>query len=817
MCISWAVALCSGLRVEVSQASLLPAFSVSEAVQTCIRRREWVDFRTLELALPTNRLRLCFLEPGLVRCCYATGEVFEDVPSYGVAPGYAPAAVELEECETESCLELRTSRLTVRVRWRDAGVEFVDRATGRVLCADAEGMGHRVLEKTGDEVVWVLKRMPEQAHFFALGDKPCTLNLRGRRLEMWGSDHYDFHPDSDPLYKSIPFFLCLHQGAQFGIFFDSTMRAYFDFGRERRDRLLFGADGGLMDYYFIAGRDALDTVRLYTRLTGLPPLPPLWALGYHQSKWSYGSEKEVMELAETFRHRSFPCDAIHLDIHHMKSRQSLTWDPEAFPDPPGMVRRLEEKGVKVVTIVDPGIRINADHYVWRSGFEHNVFCRRHDGALMTGTVWPGECTFPDFTSPTTRTWWAGLFRQQIAEYGVRGIWVDMNEPVVFPDRTFPDDTRHAYEGYSCSHLKAHNIYGQCMAQATRMGMEQSAPQRRPFVLSRSGFAGLQRWAATWTGDNRSDWDHLKMANLMVQRLSASGVSFCGADTGGFLGHPTPELFCRWMQMAAFHVFFRNHSNGEFGSQEPWSFGTVVETAVRRAVEERYRLLPYLYTQFYLYASEGTPMIRSLALMYPDNPDTYWRSSEFFLGDALYIIPVHHPGESGRFLYAPEGHWYSLWTDEPAPAEGTEAWVLTPLNRIPVFVRGGYVVPRWPVQQYVGEMSHPPCTCELWWAPHTRAESFWYEDAGEGTGYRQGEYLLHRFDYEGKRRELSLRQHAEGSMPSPRETVTLALHALPEDACPIVRVEGREVPGEMDAAHVYRVEIPALFSVLTAEF
>ena len=776
-------------------------------LNTSVRSFEWVNPHTLEIELPDTRLRLSFLEPGVVRCRYITQAVFENVPSYGIATEYTPAPPTLQEEDTPGYVALQSERLEVRVRRIDGGLEFYDRRTDTLLCADAEGMGHRRSEKTGDDLVWVLKHMPEQAHFFGLGDKPCALNLRGRRLEMWGADHYKFTPESDPLYKSIPFFLCLNRGSQYGIYFDNTMRSYFDFGHEREDRLLFGADGGQMDYYFIAGEDALDTVASYTRLTGLPPMPPLWALGYHQSKWSYYPESVVENLAHQFRKRKIPCDAIHLDIHHMEDFQSLTWSREHFPDPAGMVRRLGEDGFKVVTIADPGIKINPDNYVWRSGFERNVYCRRHDGALLEGDVWPGLCTFPDFTSPDTRNWWAGLCRKQVAEIGVRGIWVDMNEPAIFPDRTFPDDTRHDFDGFSCSHLKAHNVYGQCMARATRKGMLIHAPDRRPFVLSRAGFAGLQRYAATWTGDNNSDWENLKMANLMVQRLSTSGVSFCGADTGGFLGHPTPELFCRWMQMAAFHTFFRNHSNGEYGGQEPWCFGPLVEQHVRLAIMERYRLLPYIYTQFHRYHAEGLPIIRSLAIMYPEDPDMYWRSSEFFMGEALYIVPVHHPGESGRFLYMPRGYWYSLWTDAPAPAAGEEVWVSTPLNRIPVFVRGGHLIPRWPVQQHTGQIPVPHVTYDLWWAPETQATSYHYEDSGDGQAHRIGMYRYHRFRYSATRRSISIVREGTGNLDPREDTATLALHALPHGAAPRVMADGAPCPGSFDEHHVYSAEIP----------
>lgn len=480
-------------------------------------------------------LSVCLADDGIVRVTYFTGPVPEDEPSYAVSPGYSAPGAEVREYDEAEVHVIETSLLRIRIRTEEQKVDFYDIVTDEPLLADEGGFGRESKDWTGDARVWIRKRLQDTEHFFGLGDKPCALNLRGKYFSMWGADHYDFHEESDPLYKSVPFFLSLREGKAYGLLFDNTCRSYFDFGASDEKVLAFGSFGGLMNYYFIYDRSPLDIVAAYTRLTGTPELPPLWALGYHQSKWSYYPDKAVYNLVERFRDLGIPCDAVHLDHHYMEQKEGFTWDRHNFPDAAGMVRSLEEDGVKTVLIVNPGVKINPANPVWAEGLERNYFCRRSEGNLLSEEVWPGLCNFPDFTAPAVRSWWADLFRHDLEEVGVRGLWNDMNEPVVFPDRTFPMDTRHEYDGMPCSHEKAHNIYGQCMAEASWLGMKRHAPDRRPFLLSRSGFAGLQRFAATWTGDNRSSWEHLKLANFQCQRLAASGISFAGADAGGLHG------------------------------------------------------------------------------------------------------------------------------------------------------------------------------------------------------------------------------------------------------------------------------------------
>ncbi len=630
---------------------------------------------------------------------------------------------------------------------------------------------------------------------------------------MWGADHYDFHEESDPLYKNIPFFISMREGKSYGLLFDNTGRSYFDFGHTEEKVLTFGSSGGLMNYYFFHERSPLAIISAYTRQTGLPELPPLWSLGYHQSKWSYYPDRVVLNLIGRFRDLNIPCDVIHLDHHYMDGKEGFTWDKRNFPRPAELLGNLEEQGIKTVLIINPGVKIDPEHPVWKEGFDNNYFCRRAEGTLLTEEVWPGLCNFPDFTSPRVRDWWAGLFKHDIGELGVRGLWNDMNEPVVFPDRTFPMDTRHEYDGMPCTHEKAHNIYGMCMVEASREGMKRSAPQRRPFLLSRSGYAGLQRNSATWTGDNRSNWEHLKLANFQCQRLAASGISFAGSDAGGFLDHPTPELFCRWIQMAAFHGFFRNHSSGEFGGQEPWVFGQAATAYAKAAIEGRYKLLPYIYTQFRLYSVTGMPVLRSLALQCYDNLDTYWRGAEFFFGEHLYIIPIHEPQEGGRYIYIPSGTWYSYNEDTLMPDTGKDIWVDCPLAYLPVYVRGGALIPRWPVQQYVGELKRPPLSLDLWWAPSVEVESSLYEDAGDGYGYTKGECAEHRFFYKGADASFELNWSCEGDANAYHESAELVLHGLKDKVALKVKLDGASVEAYRDGG-VWSVPLQGKFEKLS---
>ncbi len=675
--------------------------------------------------------------------------------------------------DTGNAVEVTTSEIICLINKTNLEVKIYNHQR-QLICEDDGGFHWEPNDKAGGNYVYCSKAIQHHECFYGLGDKPAVLNLRGKRFTNWGTDTYGFKKDQDPLYRNIPFYYGLHNNIGYGIFFDNTFQTYFDFGKENNHTLSFWAAGGEMNYYFIYGPQLLSVAEQYVAITGRPQLPPKWALGYQQSKWSYYPEAKVWELAHTFRTKNIPCDVIHLDIDYMQGFRCFTWDIERFPDPARMIKELAAHGFKIVTIIDPGIKVDKSYWVFQQAIEKNLFCRRQDGDYMMGKVWPGDCYFPDFTNPEARNWWAGLYKE-LLEQGVSGIWNDMNEPAVFETGTFPDDVRHNYDGQNVSHRKAHNVYGMLMARATHQGVKYFNKEKRPFVLTRSGYAGVQRYAAIWTGDNVASWEHIWVANMQCQRLSISGVSFCGTDIGGFIGEPDGELFVRYIQMAIFHPFFRGHSSSDQGDKEPWAFGAAYEELIRKAIEMRYQLLPYIYTVFWQHVEHGTPMIRPLVFMAQRDNETHMRMDEFGFGDQMLICPINESAASGRKMYLPHGNWYYYWNDK-AVKGGHEVYAEATLDKFPLFIKAGAVIPHQPVVQHTGEQPRQ-MTLHIYFSVN-RNTSLLYEDDGENYTYQQGNCSVKKFTVFGNRKQMRIVQDVTGNYQTAYTNYRIIIHALP---------------------------------------
>lgn len=724
-------------------------------------------------------LEIKLISDRIARFRYAADGIFRREFSYAIKENLKESVVFFDIRELEDRFEIHTSSLVIRVEKTNLKITITD-LQEQVICEDEQGFHWQYYIAKGGKIVYCSKRIQDGECFYGMGDKAADLNLRGKRLENFGTDSYGFKTDSDPLYKNIPFYYGLHHGLGYGIFFDNTFRTLFDFGQERPDASSFWARGGQMNYYFIYGPSLLEVAEQYAGLTGTPDLPPLWALGYHQSRWSYYPDTKVREIAEEFRQRHIPCDAIHLDIDYMDGFRCFTFDKERFPDPVKLTSELAQKGFKTVAIIDPGIKVDPEYWVYRQGVEKNYFCKRADGALMEGEVWPGNCVFPDFTDPKVRQWWSGLIKTLI-DAGIRGVWNDMNEPAVFQIGTFPEDVRHDYDGDPSSHRKAHNIYGHLMSKATAEGMNKYLMPMRPFVITRSCYAGAQRWTSVWTGDNMATWEHLWLASVMCQRLSVSGISFAGSDIGGFIGEPDGELYIRWLQLATFHPFMRTHSasNETLFNQEPWSFGARIEHIARKFIQLRYHLLPYIYTTFWQYATRGTPMLRPLTFVAQYDTNTYHRSHEFMLGDHLLISHVSEPGMTEKNVYLPEGEWYYYFNDRKYTG-GEEVTVPTPLTEMPLFIKAGAVIPKYPKMEYVGEKPVNEMVLNVYYSDQI-THSILYEDAGDNYGYRNGQYNEIRFKQLSGPKYARLKKKYIGRFEAGYQKFRVIFHGLPFQA------------------------------------
>ncbi|GGK11775.1 alpha-glucosidase [Caldalkalibacillus thermarum] len=677
--------------------------------------------------------------------------------------------VELDVSEDDEYYHLTTSQLKVKVQKRPLRLA-VYTPEGKVIHQDdpVRGMGW-----TEQKQVFCHKTMHGDEKFYGFGEKAGYLNKRGTRQIMWNSDVYAPHnEETNALYQSIPFFTSLSEKGVYGLFLDNPGKTIFDLTGE--ESYSFTAEAGKLDYYFFYGQDLKDVVSQYTELTGRMPLPPKWAIGYHQSRYSYQTEDEVREVARTFREKQIPCDVIYLDIHYMDGYRVFTWHPARFPNAPQLIQDLSQQGFHVIPIVDPGVKKDPSYRVYQEGVKQDYFCRYLEGDIYTGEVWPGESAFPDFTEEKVRKWW-GKLHAHYTEAGIKGIWNDMNEPAVFNEtKTMDVDVIHKNDGDPKPHKELHNLYGYYMSKATYEGLKELLAGERPFVVTRAGYAGIQRYAAVWTGDNRSFWEHLAMCIPMFLNMGISGLPFVGADIGGFAHPANGPLLARWTQLGTFTPFCRNHSALDVPRQEPWVFGEEIEAICRRYIELRYQLLPHLYTLFYQAAETGLPILRPLVMEFPDDPLTHDLADQFMVGEDILVAPVYRPDMHARAVYLPRGQWINYWTKEEVSG-GQYVLVPTPLEIMPIFVKKGAIIPHGVVEQYVGEKQGAPLTMHVF-GLHGEQRYTLYEDDGYSFEYEKGCYNLvewcvtedsgkvtvtyqpHHYQYDSGRKECHLVLH-----------------------------------------------------------
>jgi alpha-glucosidase len=654
----------------------------------------------------------------------------------------------------------------------------IDRTTLRLSITDLEG---HVLQE--DAAGWpieshgsrfrVFKNMPDDEHYFGLGDKAGPLDRRGQSFRLWNTDAFQFQESTDPIYKSIPFFLAMRGGRSVGVLFDNTWSSSFDFGRSERHIYSFGAEGGPIDYYLLYGPDPKQVIRTYAWLTGLSPIPPLWSLGFQQSRYSYESEARLREIASRLRADKIPADVLYLDIDFQKKNRAFTVNTDCFPHFEQMLSDLKRQNFHVVVITDLPIAQapNEGYAPYDTGIAGDHFVKNPDGSFFVGTVWPGPSLFPDFTQQQTRAWWGALYKDFVSE-GVAGFWNDMNEPSVFssPTLTMPENVEHRvdepdFQKRTASHLEIHNVYGMENSRATYEGLLKLNPDLRPFVLTRASYAGGQRYAVTWTGDNTSSWNHLRLTTPMLLNLGLSGFGVSGADVGGFIGTPRPELLTLWTELATFQPIDRNHTNKGSGDKEVWVHGAEQENIRRHYIEERYRLMPYLYTAVEEFSRTGLPVNRPLFLEFPNvtadaRPFDLSAPNEFLFGPDLLVAPPPFPEQPDAYeLKLPPGIWYDYWTGEKVHSGAEDKnpagkiLIKPRLDTLPVYVREGSIIPMQPVVQSTEEIPNGPLTLRVY--PGNNCHGSLYEDDGKTFGYTRGESLRLQFSCSVTSKGLSL--------------------------------------------------------------
>lgn len=644
----------------------------------------------------------------------------------------------------------------VRTRVSDGfRVDFFDEA-GEPVCEEYRGERKplqrvsggmlKMLESEGHEAAQrhdmsfeIVKKLRGSEHFYGLGDKTGFMDKRHYAYEMWNTDNPDPQVDSfQALYKSIPFFMTLTDNHVYGIFLDNPYKSVFNMGQESEEYYYFGAAAGNLDYYYIAGETLAEVLSGYTYLTGTCPLPQKWTLGYQQSRWGYTTQEDVEEIAGKMRKLDIPCDSIHFDIDYMQDYKVFTWNEKRYHgDAAEFLRSLTERGFKPVTINDPGVKQEKGYSIYEEGVEQGYFAKTPEGEVYINAVWPGDAAFPDFGNPKTRKWW-GDRHSFLLDKGVRGIWNDMNEPASFKG-PLPDDVVFTDEDSPADHRRMHNLYGHLMAKATYEGLMR-LDGRRPFVITRACYAGTQKYATCWTGDNHSIWAHLQMAIPQLCNLGLSGMPFAGTDIGGFGSDTTEELLLRWVQVGCFSPLFRNHSAMGCRQQEPWQFGKRAVEIYRKYVKLRYHWIPYLYDLFWEEERAGAPILRPLVFHYEKDSVAQTCNDEFLFGDRILVAPVVSQGTAKRMVYLPAGEWYDYWTGEKLTGE---SWIIrdAPIDICPIYVKAGSVIPTMESMAFVGEKEQETLLLEVF---PGKGQCDHYLDNGEDFAYREGRFHQYRF-------------------------------------------------------------------------
>jgi len=748
---------CTGI-LKTANAQESPVKNIGKV--TCVR----IEDQAINITTDNAFARITVYSANVVRVRIDKHKL---APDFSYAVIAQPQKTKTSITQNAQEINIATDSLKVVIRKSPFAITFYNN-NGDVISQDETGLTTSWV----NESVTTYKHMQEGERFIGLGEKTGDLDRKGNGYTNWNTDSFGYSTGQDPIYSTIPFYIGIHHHLNYGVFLDNTYQSDFNFGASNNRFSSFGARGGEMNYYFIYHTHIADIITSYTALTGRMKMPPLWSLGYQQNRYSYYPETEVFRIAQTLREKKIPADGITLDIHYMDHYKVFTWDKDRFPDPKAMTNKLKDMGFKLTVIVDPGVKEEKGYGVYDRGFKDNIFIKYPDSTNYTGEVWPGWCNFPDFTNPKGRTWWGTEMKKYGAD-GVSGIWNDMNEIATWGQK-MPDNIIFDYDGKKASHLESRDVYAMQMARASYEGAK-AAFNKRPFILTRAGYAGLQRYTAIWTGDNRSEDSHMLLGVRLLNSLGLSGVPFTGMDIGGFTGNPTQSLYARWIQIGAFNPYFRNHTAVNTKSSEPWTYGEEVLEISRNYINLRYKLLPYLYSTFYEATQNGHPVMRSLAIDYTFDKNIYNTEfqNQYMFGSSFMVAPFEGDAKFGK-IYFPAGKWYDLYTDKAEDA-GQEQLTEVTMHKLPVFVKESSIVPMQSLIQSTAEKPTDTLTIHVY-KGNVSNHFVYYEDDGESYNYENGSFYKRLISYDPAKKLITFNK-TEGSTASKFSKIKIVFHGF----------------------------------------
>jgi alpha-glucosidase len=720
-----------------------------------------------------------------IRVRVSKEKVFSDF-SYALVDNIIPAFNSISITEKANSIFLSTNAINIEIEKQPSFRIIFKNKNGDVINEDIKGESFGTTF-TGDKIS-VYKKLQEAERFVGMGEALGDLDKKGTGITLNNTDNYKYGDPRVSMYSSIPFYIGIHHQQVYGVFYNNSYKTFFNFGLSTPNFTSVNMDGGEADYFFMYDESVAKILEHYTSLTGRMQLPPVWSMGYHQSRCSYYPQQKVEWIAETFRSKKIPLDCIVLDADYQQGYQPFRVNKERFPDMPALAASLAKQNIELTASVYPGVAIDSTYHSYIDGLKKDVFIKYADGSLFETEIAPVKCYLPDYTNPKTRTWWKDKMKW-LPDNGIHGYWNDMNEPAI-GGSYLPDNLLFDFDGHKANALQAKNVYGFQMARSSYEAALQNTANRRPFILTRSGFAGVQRYSAVWSGDNTASDEGMLSSVLLNNQMGLSGIPFCGYDIGGFIGDGSKELFTRWIMAGVFSPFCRNHKGCGGPAGEPWAYGDEAEAISKNYIELRYRLMPYLYAAFYEASQTGMPVQRSLCINYPFDDKVYNNiyQYQFLFGDNILVAPVTTQ-ETYKKIYLPKGRWYNLYNDELLNGQ-QELQKPFPNYEIPLYAKASAIIPMQSIVQSAKEL--PADTLFIHVFNGEEKNSFtYYEDDGSTMSYKQDEYCRKQLIFNPAQKQFIVQQQ-EGKYKSHFNHLQIIFHGF-DKGFNKIKISNKELP------------------------